>query len=41
MRAEVGDFIIRGIKGEFYPCEPYIFEATYTINSGGTMTSET
>lgn len=24
-----GDFIIRGIKGEFYPCKPDIFEATY------------
>lgn len=41
MRAEVGDFIIRGIKGEFYPCKPDIFEATYTINSGGVMSSET
>jgi len=27
--AEVGDFIIRGVKGEFYPCKPDIFEATY------------
>jgi hypothetical protein len=24
-----GDFIIRGVKGEFYPCKPDIFEATY------------
>ena len=24
-----GDWIIRGIKGEFYPCKPDIFEATY------------
>lgn len=24
-----GDWIIKGIKGEFYPCKPYIFEATY------------
>lgn len=24
-----GDFIIEGIKGEFYPCKPDIFEATY------------
>ena len=23
------DFIIRGIKGEYYPCKPDIFEATY------------
>ena len=29
MRAPVGDWIIRGIKGEFYPCKPDIFEATY------------
>lgn len=25
----VGDYIIKGIKGEFYPCKPDIFEATY------------
>lgn len=29
MRAEKGDWIIRGVKGEFYPCKPDIFEATY------------
>lgn len=29
MRAEVGDYIIRGVKGEIYPCKPDIFEATY------------
>lgn len=29
VRAEVGDWIIRGVKGEFYPCKPDIFEATY------------
>lgn len=29
MVATVGDWIIRGIKGEFYPCKPDIFEATY------------
>jgi hypothetical protein len=29
MRGEVGDWIIRGIKGEFYPCKPDIFAATY------------
>ncbi len=29
MRAGVGDWIIKGIKGEFYPCKPDIFEATY------------
>ena len=29
MRANFGDWIIRGVKGEFYPCKPEIFEATY------------
>jgi hypothetical protein len=29
MLAVEGDWIIRGIKGEFYPCKPDIFEATY------------
>lgn len=28
-RAEVGDWIIKGVQGEFYPCKPEIFEATY------------
>ena len=28
-QASVGDFIIKGIKGEFYPCKPDIFELTY------------
>jgi hypothetical protein len=27
--ARPGDWIIKGIKGEFYPCKPDIFEATY------------
>lgn len=29
MRAAAGDWIIRGVAGEFYPCKPDIFEATY------------
>lgn len=29
MRADPGDFIIRGVKGEVYPCKPDIFELTY------------
>ncbi len=29
MTAQPGDWIIRGVKGEFYPCKPEIFEATY------------
>ena len=27
--ANIGDYIIKGIKGEFYPCKPDIFEMTY------------
>ena len=27
--ATEGDYIIKGIKGEFYPCKPDIFEMTY------------
>ena len=27
--ASIGDFIIRGVKGEYYPCKPDIFEQTY------------
>ena len=29
MTANIGDYIIKGIKGEFYPCKPDIFKATY------------
>jgi len=29
MKANMGDWIIKGVKGEFYPCKPDIFEATY------------
>ena len=29
MRGNAGDFLIRGVKGEFYPCKPDIFTATY------------
>lgn len=29
MNASLGDWIIRGVQGEFYPCKPDIFEATY------------
>lgn len=29
MTAIPGDYIIKGIKGEFYPCKPDIFELTY------------
>lgn len=29
MEAVQGDWVIRGVKGELYPCKPDIFEATY------------
>lgn len=28
-RGDYGDYIIRGVKGELYPCKPDIFEMTY------------
>lgn len=28
-RADVGDWIIKGVNGEFYPCKPDIFDKTY------------
>ena len=31
MKASVGDYIIKGVNGEFYPCKPDIFEKTYEI----------
>lgn len=29
VQVSVGDWVIKGVKGEFYPCRPDIFEATY------------
>ena len=29
MKANVGDYIIKGVRGEFYPCKADIFEETY------------
>ena len=29
MTASLGDYIIKGVSGEFYPCKPDIFAATY------------
>ena len=26
-----GDYIIKGVQGEFYPCKPIFFEATYEL----------
>lgn len=31
MTASVGDYIIKGVKGEYYPCKPDIFESTYEV----------
>jgi hypothetical protein len=31
MKANLNDWIIKGIKGELYPCKPDIFEASYEI----------
>ena len=29
MHVSIGDYIIKGERGELYPCNPYIFEETY------------
>jgi hypothetical protein len=29
MWADIGDWVIKGVKGEFYPCKPEIFALTY------------
>jgi hypothetical protein len=34
--ARPGDWIIQGVKGEFYPCKPDIFEMTYEPAEGAT-----
>lgn len=34
MTAEIGDFIIKGVAGEFYSCKPDIFEQTYEEAQG-------
>lgn len=31
MRANDGDWIIQGVKGEFYPCKPDVFDASYEL----------
>lgn len=31
LSASIGDYIIKGVKGEFYPCKPDIFEQTYDL----------
>jgi len=41
MRVEPGDWIIRGVKGELYPCKPDIFEATYEREEHATNNDQT
>lgn len=40
MRAQRGDWIIRGVKGEFYPCKPDIFAATYEQTAGESLETQ-
>lgn len=37
MRAQLGDWIIKGVNGEFYPCKPDIFEKTYDLDTGNDL----
>ena len=39
MWATQGDWIIKGVKGEFYPCKPDIFAATYEVAEPPTVGS--
>ena len=31
MIASIGDYIIKGLRGEFYPCKPDVFEKKYEL----------
>lgn len=35
MKAYEGDFIIKGVKGEIYPCKPDVFNQTYEMVGEG------
>jgi len=37
MTATEGDFIIKGVNGEFYPCKEDVFEKTYEIVEGSNI----
>lgn len=37
--ASPGDYVIRGVQGEFYPCKPDIFASTYIPSPGGSPTT--
>lgn len=41
MMASIGDWIIKGIKGEFCPCKPDIFEQTYEPVEDGNILEDT
>lgn len=41
MECSPGDYIIKGVQGEFYPCKPDIFDATYVPAEEGHDTMET
>ena len=41
MHASIGDYIIKGVNGEFYPCKPDIFEKTYDLVETYTLVEET
>lgn len=34
MKMEIGDYLIRGVNGEFYPCKQEIFHKTYELEPG-------
>ena len=34
MYGSIGDYIIKGVRGEFYPCKPDIFKNTYDMVKG-------
>jgi hypothetical protein len=40
VRATLGDWIIKGVQGEFYPCKPEIFAATYEGLPAGVLSVE-
>ena len=31
MKCSKGDYVIKGIQGEYYPCKPIVFEQTYEL----------
>ncbi len=34
MYVSIGDYIIKGLRGEFYPCKPDVFEKKYEVIEG-------